>query len=334
MIKFLFMPYLVQKAVLERMGLLELFDFTRLSKRMRNKVKNDVWIRKVELAVFIDNDVTFYFTTTEDGASVCTFNVEPLSELPPLEDRPELIDRNIGGELNSVASALWETGDGGPWMSFHLNDYLQGARALYKELVEIFSVPAIRGTLNLELAGNDYRPAVNLFNEFGPRWILVEGENVDFEAYMWTLEHLSSSKQLGYEVKPTEYLELGMPALDHEEVIIQHGFWVRPQHLEVLSALKSIEFEDSSFTGNEINEFLLRLKRGSYPNLESACFYLRGNFGDQVVLDGLNAIETDEFDYTVGFDNGDSCEFAFTVDESGQGIEIKIKRMKNENQQK
>ncbi|CAL2027717.1 unnamed protein product [Caenorhabditis brenneri] len=274
---------------------------------MRNKVKNDVRIRKVELAVFIDNDVTFYFTTTEDNASVCTFNVEPLSELPPLEDRPELIDRNIGGELSRVASAIWETGEG---------------------------VPAIRGTLNLELVSNDYRPAVNLFNEFGPRWILVEGENVDFEAYMWTLEHLSSSKQLGYEVKPTEYLELGMPALDHEEVIIQHGFWVRPQHLEVLSAVKSIEFEDSSFTGNEINEFLLRLKRGSYPNLESACLYLRGNFGDQVVLDGLNAIETNEFDYTVGFDNGDSCEFAFTVDESGQGIEIKIKRMTNENQQK
>ncbi|EGT37327.1 hypothetical protein CAEBREN_08476 [Caenorhabditis brenneri] len=171
-------------------------------------------------------------------------------------------------------------------MPFYLSDYFLGARTLYKELVEIFSVPAERGYLNLELAGNDYRPAVDFLNEFGFPFVIAEGEDVDFEAYVWTLEHISPAEGVNYEVEPIEYLDRGMSALEHQTIRILHGFWVKPQHLELMLSAESIQIEDSSFTGADINEFLHRLKGGSNPNLKEAQMLLCETYDEEEALDG------------------------------------------------
>lgn len=318
----------------ENVNLIELFDFSRISERMRSFVQEEVEVEDMKLIISIDDGVAFDCYSVEDDCILYSFTVEAAAILEPDD---QTFSWDIGDYTDIQWAFLEPLDDDYPTIGTYWDDYFVGAKAMYKELTELFRLPIKKVVLKLPEVGARYQEAVHWINELGliipvPR-VVVLGSNVDFEVYLWTLENLRTLFLVDFQAKPTKpQLVKDNVNLDIGRLWIHHGGWVKPCHLKTWTVPHKLFISRASLTVEEANRFFRDVKRGQSPRLKDFHLWFLSDLTVDIlngILKGLRAKveESDGENYLLDFDNGDHCRL-MVLDHmtEGLGVVLRIER--------
>ncbi|EGT37317.1 hypothetical protein CAEBREN_11136 [Caenorhabditis brenneri] len=318
-----------REGIFENMTMIELWDFTRISERMKDFVEEQVHIANVQLVIHIDDAIAFEFFSTTDGKKVCSFTAEPTVIL---DEEDSLFHQNIG-RFQDVPSAYLEPIEGNdddtPMMGTYWDDYLIGGKALFKELDEIFHMPIKHVLVDMMKTGGLIRGAVEWINQLSERIpeIMIRGSQENGR-FMWIMDALKPKGRLIFKFDGEED-----PQTHELDVRISDSNWVRPYHFNSWRSAIKMTMLESTMTAQEIREVLVQIKQGLFKNLVLVMIYFRGPFRNGGCLDDVNATMDERFRWHFDCDNGDKAILTFThvdaiIDADGIQIEF-VKKINN-----
>ncbi|EGT50776.1 hypothetical protein CAEBREN_07706 [Caenorhabditis brenneri] len=205
-----------------------------------------------------------------------------------------------------------------------------GVMEIYKEILEIFKMPISKFVVDLNSVRNEYKSVIHWFNSPASHQPMVEvnGEKCSYEVYSWVLDNIKSSEDLRVFAEPRTFSTKEARSITADKLFINFGGWIDSSHLKLMES-KRIIISNSTITDEEINRFLHSLTTGSDPNLTFLVFEIYRDPNFFILMDGLDAIEIGNFEFSFKLNNGKRCRVSNVIygeeeELNLQGIEIQI----------
>uniref|UniRef100_A0A1I7TU93 F-box domain-containing protein n=1 Tax=Caenorhabditis tropicalis TaxID=1561998 RepID=A0A1I7TU93_9PELO len=309
------LPQNVQKSIIGHLTLIEIFELSRCSRKTRNLVKENYERNGYFITIHFSESTTIWITRIDTG-TIGRFNVSKA-------DESVMESRKIGR-----VEVGFEKTENGSEVITYWNDILGGCASLAIELHKLFSFPF--GYMIIDMDKRmDWKSIIGWNRRF--ERLFFYGEEVSGETYSFILNNINYSKYLAIGMKMNGEL-VPQKNIDFEELMIDHGNWIRVEHL-INFSVAHFKIKSARLCSSALNLYLRQLIEGACPKLKhlEISLDLPINYND--LFKGIEAWPTDERNirhfvgescvssneggHEILMKNGDICSVTVGDDERG-----------------